>query len=69
MTIITLTPTPQPLNARTNVTAEQVASLITAIASANPAVLTLPEGKEFSDVSRFMLIVHPNGGGMLDVVF
>jgi hypothetical protein len=66
---IQLTPIVQPTVARTQVTAEQVASLITAIASANPAVLTLPEGKAYADVSRFMLIVRPDGAGMLDVVF
>lgn len=67
--MITLTPTVQPIIAHTNVTAEQVASLITAIASANPAVLALPDGKAYADVSRFMLIVRPDGAGMLDVVF
>ena len=66
---IQLTPITQPLQARTNVTAEQVSALIAVIASANPAVIALPEGKEYSDVSRFMLIVQPDGKGMLDVVF
>lgn len=66
---IELTPVTQPLQARTNVTAEQVSALITVIASADPAVIALPEGKQYSDVSRFMLIVQPDGNGMLDVVF
>lgn len=65
---IELTPVAQPVQARAQLTAEQVASLVTLIASADPAVIALPEGKEYTDVSRFLLIVQPDGKGMLDVM-
>lgn len=66
---IDLKPVQQPLQTRTPVTSAQIESLITVIASANPLVITLPAGKEYTDVIRFVLQVGPNGTGMLDVTF
>lgn len=68
---------PQPLppppvipdRARTQITAEQLQALITLLASANPALIVLPEGKQFTDVKRFTVQVLPNGKGAVNVVF
>lgn len=50
---IQLTPVAQPIVTRAQLTSEQVQSLISVIASADPAVIVLPEGKTFADVRTF----------------
>lgn len=66
-------PIPQPpalpVMARSQINEQQVQALITLIASADPALLILPEGKQFSDVKGFNVRILPNGKGMVNVVF
>jgi len=70
----TITPTivalPEPpVTARAQITAAQVTALITLIASADPAIITLPDGLQFTQVKRFNLNVLPNGNGAVNIVF
>ena len=58
-----------PDRARTQITAEQLQALITLLASATPALIVLPEGKQFADVKRFNVQVLPNGKGAVNVMF
>jgi hypothetical protein len=62
-------PPVMPDRARTQITAEQLQALIALLASANPALIVLPEGKQFIDVKRFNVQVLPNGKGSVTVVF
>lgn len=66
---IQLTPVYQPLQTRTPVTSAEITNLITAIASTNPPLITLPENKQYTDVISFVLRVLPTGSGSLEVVF
>ena len=66
-TPVALTPITQPTQARAGLTADQITAFVTLIASANPALLTLPTGKAFSDIVGFNINVQPNGGGQLIV--
>jgi hypothetical protein len=58
-----------PERARTQINEQQVQALISLIASANPALVILPESKQFSDIKGFNVRVLPNGKGMINVVF
>jgi hypothetical protein len=61
-------PTP-PVMARSQITSEQVQALITLIASANPVLIVLPEGKSFADVKGFNVNVQPSGKGVVSIRF
>jgi hypothetical protein len=61
-------PTP-PVMARSQISAEQLGALINLIAAADPAIIVLPSGKQFSDVKGFNVAVLPNGNGMVNVRF
>lgn len=61
-------PTP-PVMARSQINAEQLQALISLIASANPALVVLPDNKTFADVKGFNVRVLPNGNGMVNVTF
>jgi hypothetical protein len=66
-------PTPQPpIESKESInelTQEQLDSLIGAISSANPPVLTLPQGKSFADVQVFRIAIKPNNSAQLLVRF
>lgn len=61
-------PAPRPFAAK-RINAEQLQSLISLLASANPVIVQLPEGKTFADVQRFSVVVLPNGEGSVRVLF
>lgn len=61
-------PEPRPF-ATKRITAEQLQALISLLASSDPAVVQLPEGKTFADVQRFSVAVLPNGEGSVRVLF
>jgi hypothetical protein len=61
-------PTPRPFAAK-RISGEQLQALISLLASANPAIIQLPEGKSFADVQRFSVQVLPNGEGSVRVLF
>lgn len=61
-------PTPATM-ARSQINAEQLQALISLIASANPALIVLPENKTFADIKGFNVRVLPNGSGMVNVTF
>ena len=48
---------------RSLINAEQVQALITLIASANPPVVALQEGKTWADLKGFHVRVFPDGTG------
>jgi len=58
-----------PDRARTQIDATQLQALISLLASADPALIVLPEGKQFTDVKRFNVQVLPNGKGVVSVTF
>lgn len=62
---IQLTPVDQPVQARAQLTPEQVQSLISVIASVDPAVIALPEGKTFADVRTFHLVRHGDKAALM----
>jgi hypothetical protein len=64
-TPVALTPVAAPVQARANLTAEQVTAFQTLLAGSN--LVTLPAGKTATDVVQFLVSVQPNGGGFLQV--
>lgn len=70
--IIEPEPLPPPVIpefARTEIDEQQVQALISLIASADPALIILPEGKQFSDIRGFNVRVFVNGRGFVNVTF
>ena len=61
-------PTP-PVMARSQINELQVQALISLIATADPAIIILPEGKQFTDIKGFNVRVLPNGRGAVNIVF
>ena len=61
-------PTPRPF-ATKRISAEQLQALISLLASSDPAIVQLQEGKSFADVQRFSVAVLPNGEGSVRVLF
>lgn len=47
----------------------QLQTLISLIASSNPGILLLPEGKSFADVKRLTVRTLPEGNGFVVVTF
>jgi hypothetical protein len=62
-------PVAPPVMATSQITTEQVQALIQLIASADPAVIILPEGKQFADIKAFQVIVLPNEKGVVHIRF
>ena len=62
-------PPAPPEMARSQINEAQVQALIALIASADPALIVLPEGKAFSDIKGFNVTVLPNGKGVVNVRF
>ena len=62
---IVITPVVQPVIARTPITPEQVAELVTLIGGSN--LITLPAGKAATDLVRFAVTILPNGTGVLEL--
>ena len=47
----------------------QVQALISLIASSDPGILVLPEGKSFTDIKRLTVRTLPEGNGFITVIF
>ncbi len=47
----------------------QLQALISLIASSDPGVLVLPEGKSFADIKRLTVRTLPEGNGLITVIF
>jgi hypothetical protein len=47
----------------------QLQALISLIASSDPQILVLPEGKSFTDIKRLTVRTLPEGNGWLTVIF
>lgn len=47
----------------------QVQALISLIASSDPGILVLPEGKSFTDIKRLTVRTLPEGNGLITVIF
>ena len=62
---VTLTPVPQPTQARATLTAADVSAFQALLGSAN--LIVLPEGKTATDITQFVVNVQPNGGGFLQI--
>ena len=62
---VTLTPIISPLQARANLTPEQLASFQSLLAGSG--ILPLPDGKNFSDIVSFMVGVNPSGAAFLQM--
>ena len=43
-------------------TPEQLQNFISILANSNPPLISLPEGKTFSDIQKFSIIVHEGFG-------
>jgi len=62
-------PPPEIKESVNDITQEQLNSLIEVISSANPPVLTLPQGKTFADIEVFKIAIRPNNSAQLLVRF
>jgi hypothetical protein len=64
---------PKPPDQETGSTAaidnNQVQALISLIASSDPGILVLPEGKSFTDIKRLTVRTLPEGNGFITVIF
>jgi hypothetical protein len=61
-------PTP-PVIARSEIDNEQLQTLISIFANANPALVILPEGKTFLEVKGFNVRVNDDGSGVVTAIF
>lgn len=64
---------PKPPNQETGsislIDNNQVQALISLIASSDPGILVLPEGKSFTDIKRLTVRTFPEGNGLITVIF
>lgn len=61
-------PSPRPYAVKI-IDPEQLQALISLLASSDPAIVQLPEGKTFADVQTFSVTVLPNGEGSVKILF
>jgi hypothetical protein len=62
-------PPAPPITARSQINEAQVQALIGLLASSDPQLVILPEGKQFTDVKSFSVRVLPDGKGVVNVIF